>query len=76
MPSRGTETYAVVKKFGDGRPTCWWSAWYGFTAIYPLLLAAATVLGQTRLRFEKKEYVAGLLGYDGHEPPALSAGRV
>jgi uncharacterized BrkB/YihY/UPF0761 family membrane protein len=40
-------TYAVVKKFGDDQANLLVVAlgWYGFTAIYPLLLVLVTVLG-------------------------------
>jgi uncharacterized BrkB/YihY/UPF0761 family membrane protein len=39
--------YAVVKKFGDDRANQFvvGLGWYGFVAIYPLLLVAVTVLG-------------------------------
>ncbi|MDQ6617686.1 MAG: YihY/virulence factor BrkB family protein [Actinomycetota bacterium] len=40
-------TYAVIKKFGDDQANLLVVAlgWYGFTAIYPLLLVVVTVLG-------------------------------
>jgi uncharacterized BrkB/YihY/UPF0761 family membrane protein len=40
-------TYGVVKKFGDDNANLLVVslAWYGFTAIFPLLLVAVTVLG-------------------------------
>jgi uncharacterized BrkB/YihY/UPF0761 family membrane protein len=39
--------YAVIRKFGDDNANLWVVAlgWYGFTAIYPLLLVVVTVLG-------------------------------
>lgn len=39
--------WAVQKKYGDDNAGLWVVAlsWYGFTAIFPLLLAAVTVLG-------------------------------
>ncbi len=39
--------YAVVKKFGDDTANLYVVAlaWYGFTAIFPLLLAVVTILG-------------------------------
>lgn len=40
-------TYAVIKKFGDDQANLLVVAlgWYGFTAIFPLLLVAVTILG-------------------------------
>ncbi len=39
--------YAVIKKFGDDNANLYvvGLAWYGFTAIFPLLLAVVTILG-------------------------------
>jgi uncharacterized BrkB/YihY/UPF0761 family membrane protein len=39
--------YAVIKKFGDDNANLYVVAlaWYGFTAIFPLLLAVVTILG-------------------------------
>ncbi len=39
--------YAVIKKFGDDKANLYVVAlaWYGFTAIFPLLLAVVTILG-------------------------------
>lgn len=39
--------YAVIKKFGDDNATLLVVAlgWYGFTAIYPLLLVVVTIFG-------------------------------
>jgi uncharacterized BrkB/YihY/UPF0761 family membrane protein len=40
-------TYGVIKKFGDDKANLLVVAlgWYGFTAIYPLLLVVVTILG-------------------------------
>jgi uncharacterized BrkB/YihY/UPF0761 family membrane protein len=40
-------TYGVIKKFGDDNANMLVVAlgWYGFTAIYPLLLVVVTVFG-------------------------------
>jgi membrane protein len=40
-------SYAVIRKFGDDDANLWVVAlgWYGFTAVYPLLLVVVTVLG-------------------------------
>lgn len=40
-------TYGVTKKFGDDRANLYVVslAWYGFTAIFPLLLAVVTIFG-------------------------------
>src|ERR1700730_1581166 len=45
-PSVGVP-YAVIKKFGDDKANLLVVAlaWYGFTAIFPLLLAVVTILG-------------------------------
>src|SRR5436853_1573554 len=39
--------YAVFRKFGDDDANLWVVAlgWYGFTAIYPLLLIVVTIFG-------------------------------
>src|SRR3954451_22175128 len=39
--------YAVIRKFGDDDANLWVVAlgWYGFTAIYPLLLIVVTIFG-------------------------------
>jgi membrane protein len=45
-PGRGCP-YGVIKKFGDDNANLLVVslAWYGFTAIFPLLLVVVTVLG-------------------------------